>query len=140
MLFSVKSIAAAPELTTIIDLESLRADRDSLTVDVLAEAADLSEVEITVQFSGVIGFRCLDETDLIEFWPECGLPNGWLYEVFSGGWRSLESSRDGFSSKSVSFHREFFLATRDQCISVIAKSAPVLTISSSGSPTAPAEQ
>jgi hypothetical protein len=134
------SIETAPKLTSVIDLEFIRADRNSLTIAVLAEAVDLNELNISVKFSEVIGFRCLDETDLVEFWPSCGLPNGWLYEVFSGGWRALESSREGFTSKRVAFHREFFLVTRDRCISVIAKCAPILTISSSGSPTAPAEQ
>ena len=122
-----RTLEAAPTLTTVVDLDEIHANQDGLTITIIGEAVDGSSVDISLFFSEVIGLRYLDETDLLEFWPACSLMNGWLYEIISGGWRFLESTREGFSSRSVPFHREFFVATRNACINVMAKSEPTLT-------------
>lgn len=119
-------IEQAPKLSQTLDLEMIRADRDGLEIGLVGEKLDGCTTELCVRFEEVIGFRCLDETDLLEFWPACGLKNGWLYEVLAGGWRSLESNRLGFTSQAVPFHREFLVVTRDTCVSVIAKVAPII--------------
>jgi len=129
-----KRIKDAPVLTGVVDVDNINANNESLKVSLIAEAKNGAAIDISVIFPELIGFRCLDELDVLEFWPTCSLANGWLYEINDGGWRSLESTRDGFSSKSVSFHREFLVVTRDTCISVIAKSEPTLTHHSSGTP------
>ena len=77
-----------------------------------------------VIFKDPVGFRVLDERDLLEFWPTYSEPNGWLYEVESGGWIELEMMRDGLVSKSfMPKIKEYFLVD-DKCISVICIEPP----------------
>ena len=41
-----------------------------------------SALESSLRFGAVIGFRVLDECDLLEFWPECSTMNGsWAFEI-----------------------------------------------------------
>lgn len=47
---------------------------------------------VIVEFIDTIGFRVLDERDLMEYWPECSTPEGWLFEITAGGWLSQEAS------------------------------------------------
>ena len=58
------------------------------------EIGDLiSSQTITVEFDQVVGFRVLDERDLMEYWPTCSIPNGWLFEIIAGGWLQHEAKR-----------------------------------------------
>ena len=50
---------------------------------------------VRIEFSGIIGFRVLDERDLMEFWPECSSSNGRLFEISAAGWLAQELSRPG---------------------------------------------
>ena len=59
----------------------------------------------------------LDEVDLTEFWPQCSLSNGWLFEVKTGGWKALEQTRPRFSSGRHEW----------QCVSVLTKEPPSLS-------------
>ena len=54
-----------------------------------------NEESVIVEFADVLGFRVLDERDLLEYWPVCSTPNGWLFEIASGGWLSQEVARAG---------------------------------------------
>jgi hypothetical protein len=87
-----------------------------------------SGLEYSLRFGAVIGFRVLDERDLLEFWPECSTTNGsWAFEITSGGWLAGEFMRSG----SLIGHmcpeaREFFVAGCNSCVSVIAWDEPVL--------------
>ncbi len=82
---------------------------------------------VRVVFRSVVGFRVLDERDLNEFWPTYSERNGWLYEVHSGGWLELESSREGFIDDVFLGGRlREFLVVDDQCISVLSPSPPRL--------------
>jgi hypothetical protein len=81
--------------------------------------------EFVVSFSDAIGFRVLDERDLMEFWPECSTPNGWLFEIHSGGWLSQEASRPGSCLVAMSpAAKEYFITGVDDCLSVICHTAP----------------
>ena len=40
-----------------------------------------NEPSFAVEFEDVQGFRVLDERDLMEYWPVCSTPNGWLFEI-----------------------------------------------------------
>lgn len=51
-----------------------------------------------IAFYSTLGFRVLDEGDLLEFWPHCSTTNGWLFEIESDGWFDQESQRKGFLS------------------------------------------
>lgn len=126
-------VQGTPLLGASLDLEHVLSKPGELELHLLGASTDGVAAEVLVHFQEVIGYRCLDETDLLEFWPTCALANGWLYEIGAGGWRDLESHRTGFSSRSALFHREFLVTTRDECFSVISKSPPTVSISSVGS-------
>ncbi|MCL2918486.1 hypothetical protein [Shewanella litorisediminis] len=70
-------------------------------------------------FEKLLGFRVLDEGDLLEYWAELSLSNGWLYEVSEGGWLEQESLRSGFMASSHHSPREFLVVTEKECISVL---------------------
>src|SRR5687768_14309645 len=77
-----------------VALRSLRFDG----VDLVVELQGTGFLFVRVVFRAVIGFRALDERDLGEFWPEYSEPNGWLWEVRSGGWVDVEKTRPVFNS------------------------------------------
>lgn len=85
---------------------------------------------VTVRFPNTIGFRLLDEGDLLEFWsdPEYQ-PGGWIFEVQNGGWLALEETRTGFLSADRKGLTEFFVATANGCLSVLAFGPPTLVSS-----------
>ena len=77
-----------------------------------------------VIFRNTLGFRVMDELYLTEFWNTYSEPQGWLWEVNSGGWLDLERQRPTFNPD---FHhegvREFFFVD-DHCVSVLCGAAP----------------
>ena len=95
-------------------LKSLRYGEQGLQIlmDVEGQLAEVS-------FVSVYGFRVLDEADLLEFWTECSLSNGWAYEISEGGWFALESSREGFLSGANAKPREFLVVSQNECVSVM---------------------
>ncbi len=101
------------------EITKIEYDCHMLTVD-----AESASSHIKVVFDSPMGFRVLDEGDLLEFWPTCSADNGWLYEITQGGWLSLEATRDGFLLAGQHDVREFFLAGENACVSVLAVEAP----------------
>ena len=93
-----------------------------------------AEWEAEVSFSSWYGFRVLDELDLTEFWSQCSLKKGWLFEVFSGGWKELELRRPHFVSGRQEWVREFLVVGINECVSVMSKEQPVV---SGGGPSRP---
>ena len=91
------------------------------------EIQDDKNVFARITFKDVIGFRVLDERDLCEFWNRYSEPNGWLYEVHSGGWVELEKHREFFSTPDFfeSDLKEFFIAD-NHCISILCVSVPLI--------------
>lgn len=83
-----------------------------------------------VLFVDAIGFRVLDEGDLLEFWPACSTAHGCgIFEIHDGGWLEQESTRKGFiSSCSRPALREFLVTGPDDCVGVLAFSAPELKV------------
>jgi hypothetical protein len=79
-------------------------------------------------FTEVVGFRVLDEGDLLEFWPACAAVNGWLFRVRDGGWLDQEIVRPGFLHEKVPGLDEYFIASQNDCISVLAGQAPRVAI------------
>ena len=72
---------------------------DSRDVLITLSLDEQQETLIKVKFKDVEGFRVLNESDIGSFWSsECSLQIGWIYEVKSGGWLALESTRDDFLS------------------------------------------
>lgn len=102
------------------DIYEVNFDFDGLTVRVYPEQDGPA-----VSFRNPIGFRFLDEGDLLEFWSEeDSEPDGWIFQVQSGGWLELESNRDGFLSSDRKGLKEYFLATVNGCLSVLTFSEP----------------
>ncbi len=80
-----------------------------------------------VVFNDVIGFRVLDERDLLEYWPTCSTPNGWLFEITGGGWLSQESRREGCLIATITPDAKEYLVTgEDDCVSVICRTGPAV--------------
>ena len=77
-----------------------------------------------VCFPSSIGFRVLDEGDLTEFWSQCSLKTGWIFEVTDGGWKALEFTRAHFVSGMLAEVREFLVIGFDSCVSVMSQEAP----------------
>ncbi|MFI5445353.1 hypothetical protein [Polaromonas sp. UC242_47] len=85
-----------------------------------------------VVFPSVWGFRVLDELDLTEFWSQCSMKTGWLFEVTDGGWKALELQRAHFvSGRMYEDLREFLVIGVDDCVSVLSKDEPQLQTASS---------
>jgi hypothetical protein len=81
----------------------------------------------TILFDAVVGFRLLDEGDLLEFWSSAGFDaNGSIYVVNSGGWLDLESSRSGFLSKEREGLVEYLITTACDCLNVLSFESPTI--------------
>lgn len=80
------------------------------------------------KFGEVIGFRLLDEGDLLEFWPMCAQANGWLFQIKANGWFDLEASRPGFLREPGLGVSEYFIASENGCVSVLSDEAPKVEI------------
>lgn len=107
-------------------------DGSTLTLDIQGEGFSYARLV----FHDVFGFRVLDERDLTEFWNTYSEPNGWLWEVRSGGWHDLERKRTTFNpGEFVSMLREF-LVVDDKCVSVLCRDAPKLVDIGANPPTA----
>jgi len=85
---------------------------------------------VVVTFDDVVGFRVLDERDLLHYWPEFSTPAGWAFEITGGGWHAHESLRKGsYLVPEVQPNaREFFITGEDECVNVIAMDAPRIEI------------
>lgn len=77
-----------------------------------------------VTFEETTGFRVLDEGDLLEFWPECSSPRGWLFRVLEGGWYSQELQRSGFITRDTKKVTEYLITGMDDCVNVLSWSEP----------------
>ncbi|MES2353111.1 MAG: hypothetical protein V4568_01715 [Pseudomonadota bacterium] len=82
---------------------------------------------LVVEFIDTIGFRVLDERDLLEYWPECSTPNGGLFEVTGGGWLSQEANREGSLISAMNPEaKECLVAGGNDCVSVICRNEPAV--------------
>lgn len=80
---------------------------------------------IYVRFDGILGFRLLDEGDLLEFWSD-NRPEGWLWQIEKGGWLDLETFREGFLSGKTEKDKikEYLILGINDCLSVMAYDKP----------------
>lgn len=82
---------------------------------------------VYVIFKNVVGFRVLDEGNLLEFWDNDIRVPGWIWKVESGGWFELEKLRSGFLAQHHGTnHDEYLISGINDCVSVIAKSEPII--------------
>ena len=73
-------------------IESLTYDLEDLKIIVVVD----NSLKIEVTFNQPIGFRCLDEGDLLEFWQQDVITRNWILQIFESGWLEQESKRSGF--------------------------------------------
>lgn len=83
---------------------------------------------IVVTFDSSLGFRVLDEGNLLEFWDHFNLKDGWLFQISSGGWYDLESKRNGFVSQHHSDVREYLIIGVNECVSVLSVEPPKVVV------------
>lgn len=111
---------AFPEGSAVVRVE-WGVGRLSVIVEGTAEASR----GVVLEFSDVVGFRVLDERDLMEFWPACSTSNGGLFEIHEGGWLSQERIRPGSCigpmNPSV---KEYLVTGPDDCVSVLSPNPP----------------
>lgn len=79
---------------------------------------------VYVTFENIIGFRVLDEGDLLEFWDNDLRLNSWFWNIEKGGWTDLERSRNGFISGLHNDSTEYLILGINDCISIIANDKP----------------
>lgn len=118
---------------------------DSLAIEDLPEIVninyDLWYLSITLEFANqdspvyvraeeVIGFRVLDEGNLLEFWSPEDRPDGWMWKIKSGGWFELESTRKGFISGYDKEYSEYLILGVDDCINIITDIQPNIIVPS----------
>jgi hypothetical protein len=116
------AVATPVDSDTTTEVVSVHLEEGVLTIEMASEHWD-----VTVVFPQSYGFRVLDELDLTDFFPQCSLAHGWLFEVLNGGWKDLELSRERFLSGRNAWVREYLLVGRDECVSVLTKEDPIVS-------------
>ncbi len=76
-----------------------------------------------------VGFRVLDEGQLVHYWEEPDRPKGCIWRVLSGGWFEQESARPGFllgahHEAGDPRPNEFLVVGGDACVSVLSWGEP----------------
>ena len=104
-------------------IESLNYDLDFLKVVIVA----MSNIRIEVSFHQPIGFRCLDEGDLLEFWGNTEITSNWILQLHESGWLDQECNRDGFLSKDTEL-KEFLVKGRNDCLNVLSTENPNISL------------
>lgn len=100
-------------------VRDLRYDGRDLTIAIQGRGFSYAHVI----FRRPVGFRVLDEGDLVEYWNTYSEPHGWLWEVLRGGWLDLERRRPYFWRDEREGLREYFLVD-NECINVLAWEPP----------------
>jgi len=109
---------------TAIELASIEFDQWILSISIRKHCGDDVIGMAKIIFSQPEGFRYLDEGDTIKcpFPREKGLH--YLYEIEAGGW--LDQEIQYGNSTLLSDHREYRIATPNECICVISAEEPTL--------------
>lgn len=122
---SVKAISSGHSFRSKAFLSAVRYDTEMLVV-MLASPGD--GISASTVFTDVVGFRVLGEGDLIEFWPHCASDHGWLFRIDQGGWFDQEVARRGFLHEKTAGLHEYFIASQNECVSVLSGSAPKVEV------------
>ena len=98
----------------------------SFNIDILVATVDLDDYMLDIRFDHPVGFRVLDEGDLLDFWPTCSSNNGWLYQILTDGWFEQESKRKGFIASHNEGIKEYFITGTNFCLNVLAFDPPTV--------------
>jgi len=85
-----------------------------------------SRVDLQVVFRLPVGFRVMNEGDLLEFWENYKPGSDWLCRVHEGGWNDLESTRDGYLSRHQPGLQEYLVVGRNECVSILSYEQPTI--------------
>lgn len=127
-MLSALPVGAAKQYPGTPELEGVHYDLRVLTAVCAFTPTTAGAGRVYVDFKGVVGFRILDEGDLLEFWGESSRPTGWLWRVRRGGWLDEERQRPGFVSGHREDLAEYMLGGIDACLSVLCLKPPSLRL------------
>ena len=123
----VEAVKNIPLYSVVPLINHISYDSWLLRVSLFFSTEDIRQM-VYVDFTNIIGFRVLDNGNLVEFWnDEC--PSDWLWEVNDGGWFDLEKQREGFVTGyfEKDLLTEYLVIGIDDCISILSPSAPKIT-------------
>lgn len=120
-----EAIENAHTFQSVVNISDVRFEWGKLAVTLLS--GEDKKVAI-VRFPWVVGFRLLDEGDLLEFWPACSAVNGWLFLIKKNGWFDLETTRQGFTREKGQGVFEYFVASQNSCLSVLSGEPPEVEV------------
>lgn len=115
------------ELELIEDLEIINLNYDLWRLTLTMTVPKFKKM-VYVTFENVLGFRVLDEGDLLEFWNLSKKPTGFIWIVESGGWFDLEKTRSGFVSGHQKENQEYLIIGINECVSVLSHKIPIIQI------------
>lgn len=111
--------------------EVVRVSYDIPTLFIDVKSFDMDEDKATIKFDRILGFRVLDEGDLLEFWND-QRPKGWLWEVLENGWFDFEKTRDDFLSACHEDElKEYLILGINDCVNVLTFNTPIISFTTS---------
>ena len=109
------------------DIVEVFCTHSGLRIVVTTWLDSINETLLEVYFRNVRAYRYLDEGDLLGYWQteKFQAPHH-VYEIIKGGWLSEEQVGILDVTKGLQGFREWFIATTNGCMTVLASAAPVL--------------
>lgn len=122
MPLKTKPFSSRTEVETTSDIQSMQFDGDGLVVSIAKTRLPSGKVAgLVVTFSGVRGFRFLDEANLTRYWTSSGFARGFhVLRVEEGGWATEEENLEGYSLSNA----EWLVVTGNACLNVFTQDAP----------------
>ncbi len=108
--------------------EIIKIEYDIITLSIDAFFYQLNDETVNLKFENIVGFRVLDEGNILEFWNK-KRPQGWVWEVLENGWFDLEKTRGGFVLGYIDDNRpkEYIVLGVNDCVSVLTYSSPIIS-------------
>jgi hypothetical protein len=104
--------------------------KQELKITIATWENEEKEIGIEYEFNGFNGFRFLDEGDYLGYWELSDFKNGFhLFRLIEGGWKTGEVTQSGILdvSRAVDQLNEFFIATSNGCLTILAYEKPTIT-------------
>lgn len=88
------------------------------------------QIGVEYEFKSFNGFRYLDEGDFLGYWSSSEFNNeSHLFRILKGGWKTGEVTQSGLLdvSRAIDELNEYFIATTNGCLTVLAFEMPKIT-------------
>jgi hypothetical protein len=110
------------------DIVEVLSTLSGLRIVVTTWLDSINQTLLEVYFRDHRAYRFLDEGDLLGYWETKQFHSPYhVYEITNGGWLTGELSQSGILDVSKAMQpREWFIATTNGCMSVLAAHPPVL--------------